>query len=99
MRPKIPLSACPPNLVALIEQCWDENPSSRPTFSKVRDVLHRIIGKEADNIVDHLLRTLDQQTIKLEAEATLKLCQFAEERQRSEDLLSQILPKYFTLAK
>ncbi|ELR21039.1 protein kinase domain containing protein [Acanthamoeba castellanii str. Neff] len=42
VRPKIPAS-CPPRLAALMQACWDNDPSVRPTFQKIVDELNVIL--------------------------------------------------------
>lgn len=41
-RPKIPPS-CPDRLHKLLEQCWDNDPSARPTFQTIVDELNAIL--------------------------------------------------------
>lgn len=43
LRPEIP-SACPSAYRALIEQCWDGEPSSRPNWSQILSELHYMQG-------------------------------------------------------
>ena len=93
MRPRIPMSACPANVFILIEHCWDENPLLRPTFAKIRGGLSRLFGRAGENIVDHLIKSMERQTLALETDVAEKLQQFMDEKQRSDDILSQILPK------
>ncbi|XP_055351643.1 atrial natriuretic peptide receptor 1-like [Paramacrobiotus metropolitanus] len=93
LRPRIPLTACPAHFRDLLEQCWDENPLLRPAFQRIREVLTKLLGRAGDNIVDYLIRTMEKYASKLEAEAEEKMRQFMEEKRRSEDILSQILPK------
>jgi serine/threonine protein kinase len=41
MRPLIPSHFGPPGLVALIYECWAENPNDRPSFERIVSVLRR----------------------------------------------------------
>lgn len=41
VRPKIPLN-CPKNLARLIRTCWDDDPSKRPEFKRIVDVLESL---------------------------------------------------------
>ena len=35
VRPELPMEVCPPELASLLRDCWDPNPSSRPSFSQI----------------------------------------------------------------
>ncbi|XP_055351630.1 atrial natriuretic peptide receptor 1-like [Paramacrobiotus metropolitanus] len=93
LRPRVPISSCPPAFVDLIEQCWDENPLSRPPFIRIRETLLKILGRSGDNIVDNLIRSMEKHAAQLEYEADTKMREFMEEKRRSDDILSQLLPK------
>jgi atrial natriuretic peptide receptor A len=75
-----------------MERCWDEVPFGRPTFAKIKDQLKRIIGNVGDNIVDLLLKRMEQYAVDLELKVAEKTQQFMDEKNRSEQLLSQLLP-------
>ncbi|XP_055329216.1 atrial natriuretic peptide receptor 1-like [Paramacrobiotus metropolitanus] len=92
-RPQVPPSACSNELFTLMERCWDEYPIERPTFSKIKEGLKKVIGNSGDNIIDHLLKRMEQYASDLEAQVAEKTEQFIEEKHRSEELLSQLLPK------
>ena len=85
---------CPADLHELMENCWNEDPIERPPMTRVRLQIQKILGKADDNIVDHLIHRMEVYAGELEQEAELKMKQFMEERQRSQELLSNILPKY-----
>ena len=59
-RPVVPASACSSELFNLMERCWDEYPIERPTFAKIKDGLKKVIGNSGDNIIDHLLKRMEQ---------------------------------------
>ena len=67
-RPVVPISACPDPLHAMLDMCWDEHPVVRITFSRVREMLQKILGKSGDNIIEHLINRMDQYGRELEAE-------------------------------
>ncbi|XP_055329218.1 atrial natriuretic peptide receptor 1-like isoform X2 [Paramacrobiotus metropolitanus] len=92
-RPQVPPSACSSELFGLMERCWEEYPIERPTFSKIKEGLKKVIGNSGDNIIDHLLKRMEQYAADLEAQVAEKTEQFVEEKRRSEELLSQLLPK------
>ncbi|XP_066999399.2 focal adhesion kinase 1 isoform X2 [Anabrus simplex] len=37
---------CPPRLYSLMSQCWSYEPSKRPSFKEIREVLHEILLEE-----------------------------------------------------
>ncbi|GAV02261.1 hypothetical protein RvY_12852 [Ramazzottius varieornatus] len=92
-RPVVSSSACSSELYNLMERCWDEYPIERPTFAKIKDGLKKVIGNSGDNIIDHLLKRMEQYANDLEAQVAEKTQQFMEEKRRSEELLSQLLPR------
>lgn len=93
LRPRVPRVACSNEIYTLMEQCWSEYPLERPPFARIKDSLKRIIGKMGDNIVDHLLKRMKEYAGELELQVQEKTHQFMAEKQRSEDLLCQLLPK------
>ena len=93
LRPRIPLSTVSSEFLDLLEHCWDENPNVRPTFARIKIAISQTLRKTGDNIVDHLINSMERQTTLLEADIATKLRQFMDEKERSEDMLSQILPK------
>ncbi|OQV12275.1 Atrial natriuretic peptide receptor 1 [Hypsibius exemplaris] len=98
VRPRVPRSACSNELYNLMERCWEEVPVERPTFAKIKEGLKKIIGNVGDNIVDLLLKRMEQYATDLEMKVAEKTQQFMEEKSRSEELLNQLLPKQVAAA-
>ncbi|OQV23376.1 putative Atrial natriuretic peptide receptor 2 [Hypsibius exemplaris] len=67
-------------------------PRSSTDLSQDQINLKRILGKTGDNIVDVLLQRMEQYTVDLELKVDEKTQQFMEEKERSEQLLGQLLP-------
>ncbi|KAG5542854.1 hypothetical protein RHGRI_015821 [Rhododendron griersonianum] len=44
LRPLVPPNTHP-KMAALLERCWQQNPSSRPNFSEITEMLHRILNE------------------------------------------------------
>ncbi|OQV12410.1 Atrial natriuretic peptide receptor 1 [Hypsibius exemplaris] len=59
LRPPVPVSACTSKLYELMESCWDENPTLRPTFTKIRSTLKSITGKVGNNVIDHMIQRIE----------------------------------------
>jgi Protein tyrosine and serine/threonine kinase len=93
MRPRVAVSAVDLELYQLMESCWEESPLNRPTFSRVRLLLRAIVGRSGDNIIDHLVQSLDRQTRDMELKVDLQTKLYLDEKNRSNYLLGQLLPK------
>ncbi|OQV16974.1 Atrial natriuretic peptide receptor 1 [Hypsibius exemplaris] len=98
MRPIVPRSACCPALFALMESCWAEFAMSRPPFPKIKEAVRKIVGRGSANIVDYLIARMEQYATNLEGQVAEKTLQFMAEKTRSEELLSQLLPKVIAAA-
>ncbi|OQV16420.1 Atrial natriuretic peptide receptor 1 [Hypsibius exemplaris] len=48
--------------------------------------------KAGDNIVDHLIRSMEKHALDLEHEAEQRMKDFMDEKRRSDDILTQLLP-------
>ncbi|OQV23021.1 Atrial natriuretic peptide receptor 1 [Hypsibius exemplaris] len=92
VRPRVPRAACSNELYDLMERCWEEIPVERPTFPKIKERLKKVIGDYGDNIVDVLFKRMEQYAMDLELKVAEKTQQFMDEKNRSEQLLSQLLP-------
>ncbi|OWA49808.1 Atrial natriuretic peptide receptor 2 [Hypsibius exemplaris] len=93
VRPRVPRASCSNELYDLMERCWEEIPLERPTFPKIKDRLKRVVGEIGDNIVDVLFRRMEQYAAELETKVVEKTQQFMDEKNRSEQLLGELLPK------
>lgn len=76
-----------------MERCWDESPAARPFFAQVREMLLKVVGKTGDNVIDSLIRSMEKHAAQLELQAEQKMREFMDEKRRSDDILSQILPR------
>lgn len=94
-RPKVDEGSCTVEYATLTRKCWDENPADRPSFSQVKNSMRQLtterIGKS--NIVDNLLKRMEQYANNLELLVEERTQAFLEEKKRSEELLYQVLPK------
>jgi len=85
-----------PGITSLIQQCWAENPEERPDFGTIKQTLKKLMkGAGTLNLVDDLLRRLEQHATHLESLVDDKTRELAQEKRRSEDLLFQLLPRYW----
>ncbi|OWA50761.1 Atrial natriuretic peptide receptor 1 [Hypsibius exemplaris] len=93
LRPPIPMSACSAGLHELMEVCWNEEPTARPTTIRIQAMVKTAINKSGDNIVDYLIKRMESYSSELEAQVDMKTKEFMEERQRAAGILQEILPK------
>ncbi|OQV15548.1 Atrial natriuretic peptide receptor 1 [Hypsibius exemplaris] len=94
IRPRVPRLACPGYLHDVMNNCWSEDPNQRPTFSRVQATLRKVGGFDRRNIVDHLIRRMEQYAATLETTIAESVRGFMEEKKRSEELLYSILPRF-----
>ncbi|KPJ10473.1 Atrial natriuretic peptide receptor 1 [Papilio machaon] len=77
-------------LLALAERCWCEAPDDRPSFDAINATY---IKGYCDNLMDDLLRRMEQYANNLESLVEEKTEQLSMEKRRSEELLYQVLPR------
>ncbi|XP_071439593.1 atrial natriuretic peptide receptor 1 isoform X2 [Hetaerina americana] len=78
----------------LMERCWSDTPEERPTFEGIRSVVvKRLMKSHCENLMDDLLRRMEQYATNLEALVSEKTEQLSQEKRRSEELLYQVLPR------
>ncbi|XP_055959262.1 atrial natriuretic peptide receptor 1 [Patella vulgata] len=94
-RPKLDLPLKMKELAKLISECWQEHPSSRPDFPRIKQVLRLQASRfgESVNLLDNLLRRMELYANNLEKMVEDKTQELVEEKKRSEQLLYEILPK------
>ncbi|XP_052081108.1 atrial natriuretic peptide receptor 1-like [Mytilus californianus] len=94
-RPSLPaMSDDVPKMIDLMQACWDESLFKRPTFRSIKKQLKEITGISAShNILDALLRRMEQYANNLEELVGQRTEAFLEEKKKSDQLLEQLLPK------
>ncbi|XP_055331179.1 atrial natriuretic peptide receptor 2-like [Paramacrobiotus metropolitanus] len=98
LRPRLVRNVGPDFLWDLMEQCWMENPASRPTIHKVQETIKHRAPQPGDRVTDHLIQRMEGYATTLEEEVEHKTRQFMEEKRRGEEILSRMLPKYVARA-
>ncbi|EJD74806.1 RGC/RGC protein kinase [Loa loa] len=98
-RPEIPESALidgqiEPNLINLMLSCWAEEFQDRPDFAVIRKVVRSLNkSNETSNVVDNLLKRMEQYANNLEGLVEERTQEYLAEKQKVEDLLHQLLPR------
>lgn len=84
----------PRPLVELMQSCWRFEPSKRPSSAAINGTLKRITrGVTSKKLLENLTSRMEQYTNNLESLVEAKLACLVEEKQRSEELLYQFVPK------
>ncbi|KAL2079664.1 hypothetical protein ACEWY4_025408 [Coilia grayii] len=91
-RPVVTPDYAPMECIQLMKQCWAEQPEKRPTFQEVFDQFKNINKGRKTNIIDTMLRMLEQYSSNLEALIRERTEEVEVEKQKTEQLLTQMLP-------
>lgn len=75
-------------------KCWAEDPYERPDFNMLKSTIRKINKEnESGNILDNLLKRMEQYANNLEFLVDEKTQDYLEEKRKCEELLYQLLPK------
>ncbi|KAM6100680.1 retinal guanylyl cyclase 2 [Theristicus caerulescens] len=91
-RPNIAPELAPLECIQVMKQCWGEAPERRPTFEEVFHKFKTINKEKKTNIIDSMLRMLEQYSSNLEDLIRERTEELEIEKQKTEKLLSQMLP-------
>ncbi|NWX18665.1 GUC2F cyclase, partial [Aegotheles bennettii] len=91
-RPNISPEMAPLECIQVMKQCWGEAPERRPTFEEVFLKFKTINKGKKTNIIDSMLRMLEQYSSNLEDLIRERTEELEIEKQKTDKLLSQMLP-------
>ncbi|XP_061137663.1 retinal guanylyl cyclase 2 [Syngnathus typhle] len=91
-RPTVAPDQAPLECIQLMKQCWSELPDRRPNFDEIFDRFKIINKGKKTNIIDSMLRMLEQYSSNLEDLIRERTEELEVEKQRTEKLLSEMLP-------
>ncbi|XP_048093246.1 retinal guanylyl cyclase 2 isoform X1 [Alosa alosa] len=91
-RPVVTPDHAPLECIQLIKQCWNEQPEKRPPFEEIFDLFKNINKGRRTNIIDSMLRMLEQYSSNLEELIRERTEELEIEKQKTEKLLTQMLP-------
>ena len=94
-RPEVAPDECSKELLQLMHDCWVEHPNNRPDFVMIKPRLRKITqGISSKNFLDNLLNRMEQYSQNLERIVEEKTQSVIEEKQKTEELLYQLLPRF-----
>ncbi|KAM8986004.1 retinal guanylyl cyclase 1, partial [Ara ararauna] len=91
-RPAVSADQAPLECIHLMKQCWSEQPERRPTIDQVFDQFKSINKGRKTNIIDSMLRMLEQYSSNLEDLIRERTEELELEKQKTDKLLTQMLP-------
>uniref|UniRef100_A0A673W5P3 Guanylate cyclase n=1 Tax=Salmo trutta TaxID=8032 RepID=A0A673W5P3_SALTR len=91
-RPVVSPDYAPMECIQLMKQCWNEEPDRRPCFDEIFDLFKNINKGRKTNIIDSMLRMLEQYSSNLEELIRERTEELEIEKQKTEKLLTQMLP-------
>ncbi|KAK7910461.1 hypothetical protein WMY93_015145 [Mugilogobius chulae] len=91
-RPLVSPDYAPMECIQLMKQCWTEQPDKRPDFEEIFDQFKNINKGKKTNIIDSMLRMLEQYSSNLEELIRERTEELEIEKQKTEKLLTQMLP-------
>ncbi|XP_034971274.2 retinal guanylyl cyclase 2-like [Zootoca vivipara] len=91
-RPSVSPENAPLECIQLMKQCWSEGPDRRPSFDEIFQEFKSINKGKRTNIIDSMLRMLEQYSSNLEDLIRERTEELEMEKQKTDKLLSQMLP-------
>ncbi|TDH04805.1 hypothetical protein EPR50_G00136700 [Perca flavescens] len=92
-RPVISVDEAPVEVIQIVKQSWSEDPEKRPTFEEIFKQFKEITKGKKTNIIDSMLRMLEQYSSNLEDLIRERTEELEVERQKTDILVAQMLPK------
>ncbi|XP_052411406.1 retinal guanylyl cyclase 2-like isoform X3 [Carassius gibelio] len=97
-RPSVSVDEAPLEVIQIMKQAWSEEPDKRPTFEEIFRQFKNVNKGKKTNIIDSMLRMLEQYSSNLEDLIRERTEELEVERQKTDALLAQMLPKSVALA-
>ncbi|KAM8899750.1 retinal guanylyl cyclase 1 isoform 1-T3 [Spinachia spinachia] len=92
-RPVLSVDHSPVEVVQVMKHSWSEEPEKRPTFEEIFKLFKSITKGKKTNIIDSMLRMLEQYSSNLEDLIRERTEELEVERQKTDKLVAQMLPK------
>uniref|UniRef100_A0A8C7HKR3 Guanylate cyclase n=1 Tax=Oncorhynchus kisutch TaxID=8019 RepID=A0A8C7HKR3_ONCKI len=97
-RPTVSADEAPLEVIQVMKQAWSEEPDKRPTFEEIFKQFKCITKGKKTNIIDSMLRMLEQYSTNLEDLIRERTEELEVERKKTDQLLAQMLPRSVCLA-
>uniref|UniRef100_A0A8C7JRJ1 Guanylate cyclase n=1 Tax=Oncorhynchus kisutch TaxID=8019 RepID=A0A8C7JRJ1_ONCKI len=97
-RPTVSVDEAPLEVIQVMKQAWSEEPDKRPTFEEIFKQFKSITKGKKTNIIDSMLRMLEQYSTNLEDLIRERTEELEVERKKTDNLLAQMLPRSVCLA-
>ncbi|KAF4113111.1 hypothetical protein G5714_005656 [Onychostoma macrolepis] len=97
-RPTVSVDEAPLEVIQIMKQAWSEETDKRPTFEEIFKQFKNVNKGKKTNIIDSMLRMLEQYSSNLEDLIRERTEELEVERQKTDALLAQMLPKSVALA-
>ncbi|KAF3840711.1 hypothetical protein F7725_006573 [Dissostichus mawsoni] len=91
-RPVLSLDTAPLEVIQILKQSWSEEPEKRPTFEAIFKHFKIFTKGKKTNIIDSMLRMLEQYSSNLEDLIRERTEELEVERQKTDKLVAQMLP-------
>uniref|UniRef100_A0AAY4DPU2 Guanylate cyclase n=1 Tax=Denticeps clupeoides TaxID=299321 RepID=A0AAY4DPU2_9TELE len=92
-RPTVSVDEAPLEIIQIMKQCWSEEAEKRPTFEEIFRQFKSVSKGKKTNIIDSMLRMLEQYSSNLEDLIRERTEELEVERQKTDALVAQMLPK------
>uniref|UniRef100_A0A673C9K1 Guanylate cyclase n=1 Tax=Sphaeramia orbicularis TaxID=375764 RepID=A0A673C9K1_9TELE len=92
-RPTVSVDEAPLDVIQVMKQAWSEEPEKRPNFEEIFKQFKNITKGKKTNIIDSMLRMLEQYSSNLEDLIRERTEELEVERQKTDNLVAQMLPK------
>ncbi|XP_021348353.1 atrial natriuretic peptide receptor 1-like [Mizuhopecten yessoensis] len=91
-RPIVPMASCSKELHFLMQTCWSEEWEDRPNFDMVASSFRKINSGTKGNIMDNLMKRMEQYANNLESLVQERTNAYLEEKKKAVELLHRLLP-------
>uniref|UniRef100_A0A3B4UC39 Guanylate cyclase n=1 Tax=Seriola dumerili TaxID=41447 RepID=A0A3B4UC39_SERDU len=92
-RPIVSVDEAPLDVIQVMKQAWSEEPDKRPNFEEIFKQFKSITKGKKTNIIDSMLRMLEQYSSNLEDLIRERTEELEVERQKTDNLVAQMLPR------
>lgn len=82
----------PDYVMLLMQECWAEDPETRPDFTIIRNRIKPMRQGMKNNIMDQMIEMLEKYSTNLEEVVHDRTRELCIEKQKTEDLLNRMLP-------